>query len=245
MTLAPSGLSQPDRELIDRFEAAYNTVDRFLRHSLRQDSGVPFQEVVRQASRLRSIRSSERELLRRIGELRNVVVHTKIVPNGYIAVPTLDIVRSLEAIRDRLARPVMAIPLFQKAVEALQPNDTLVHALRAVRKRDFSQFPVYEKGRFLGLLTENGITRWLALHLERDDSLIELADIPVSRVLHEEKNTKQNCVFARRQISSLEVRELFASRELLEAVIFTDKGLANEQPLGIATRWDIARGRLG
>ena len=38
--------------------------------------------------------------------------------------------------------------------------------------------------RFRGLTTENGITRWLALHVTNDLLSVELGDITVGHILH-------------------------------------------------------------
>jgi len=62
----------------------------------------------------------------------------------------------------RLSAPELVIPRFQRDVTRISHRDTLVHVLNLVRKNDFSQFPVYREGRFVGLITENGITRWMA-----------------------------------------------------------------------------------
>ena len=62
--------------------------------------------------------------------------------------------------------------------------------LKMIRKRDYSQFPAYEGERFRGLLTENGITRWLAQHVDTKFSLIELEDVSVKEVLQNVERLK-------------------------------------------------------
>jgi predicted transcriptional regulator len=48
-------------------------------------------------------------------------------------------------------------------------------------RNDFSQIPVYNDKRYLGLLTTNTVARWLADQLERHDGLAE--DAPIRDVL--------------------------------------------------------------
>jgi len=68
---------------------------------------------------------------------------------------------------------VQVIPIFQKKGEVLGLSDSLSTVLRVIEKRYYSQFPVYDGNNFKGLLTENGITRWLAHHVSNELSLIE------------------------------------------------------------------------
>ena len=110
--------------------------------------------------------------------------------------------------------------------------------LKTIKHRDYSQFPVYEDGRFRGLLTENGITRWLAHHVMTKLSLVELEDVPVKDVLESEER-RRNYHFMPRDTRVDDVVAQFASGELLEAVLITATGKPSETLLGIATRWDI------
>jgi hypothetical protein len=97
---------------------------------------------------------------------------------------------------------------------------------------------VYEGKQFRGLLTENGITRWLAGHVVRTLSLVELDDIHVGQVLRNEEK-RGNYHFALRDTRVEDLSSLFAKQPLLEAVLITTNGKETEKLLGVATRWDI------
>ena len=97
-----------------------------------------------------------------------------------------------------------------------------------------------QNGRFRGLLTENGITRWLAHHVATKLSLVDLEEIHVTEVIeNEEKRT--NCLFVAQDSRVDDVVGKFSSGELLEAVLVTATGKDSETLLGIATGWDIIR----
>ena len=145
----------------------------------------------------------------------------------------------LEAILRRLTNPALAIPTFaKKKVEIVSVSDPLADVLKRISERDYSQFPVYDGNVFKGLLTENGITRWLAHHVSNELSLVELADIPVKKALREEEK-RPNWLFVHRNKPVDKIKELFADHELLEAVLITYSGNRSENLLCIATRWDI------
>jgi predicted transcriptional regulator len=133
-----------------------------------------------------------------------------------------------------------AVPTFRKKVETVAPQDSLAYVLRQIAKLNFSQFPIYSGTTFKGLLTENGITRWLAHHVIKILSIIELEDVSVRDVVPEEEK-RENWAFVSREESIDSVRGLFIDRKLLEAVLVTHSGSHREAPLGIVTRWDIIR----
>jgi predicted transcriptional regulator len=233
-----ASLSREQLDLIEHFEADYNAVDHFLRKALSNDQYVPFVQLVNEYSRKHAGWRDDADLLKTIARVRNAIVHGKTEPYRYVAVPTPAIVRHLRVCRDRLTNPARVIPTFQRAVETVPIHEALSRVLKIIRGRDYSQFPIYEAKRFRGLLTENGITRWLAHHVATKLSLIELDDIPVNQVLQNEESRKTHH-FVARDVRVDDVSALFASHELLEAVLITASGKESEALLGIATRWDM------
>ena len=153
-------------------------------------------------------------------------------------IPTPAIVQKLKECRDRLINPPGVIPTFQRKVETLLIQNPLARVLKIIRQRDYSQFPAYEGERFRGLLTENGITRWLAHHVDTKFSSVELEDVSVKEVLQNEERLKTyHFVPADSRVD--DVSGLFALHGELEAVLITTEGKESEPLLGIATRWDI------
>ena len=230
-------LSREQIRLVEQFEADYNAIDNFLRKSLGTDRQVSFTHLVNQYSE-RHRGWGNGELLRTIADIRNAIVHGKTEPYRYVAIPTSTIAQQLSNCRDRLLNPARAIPKFQHTVQILSMEESLAGVLNKIDERDYSQFPVYQERLFRGLLTENGITRWLAHHVATELSLIELGDVRVSHVLKEEENRK-NWKFVSRSVRVDDVRGLFAIQPVLEAVLITANGNETERLLGIATRWDV------
>lgn len=231
------GLSKDQLDVIERFEADYNVVEQFLRKNLGTDKYVTFAHLVNTYSR-KHPGWRDADLLRVIGDVRNAIVHGKTEPYHYVAVPTPALAQSVRACKERLTSPARAIPIFQRKVESVSVHDDLAKVLRVIKDRDYSQLPVYDGEKFRGLLTENGITRWLAHHVTTNISLVELEDVPVKEVLQNEEKRK-NFRFIARDVPVDEVSESFALQELLEAVLITETGRESEALLGIATRWDI------
>ena len=239
-------------DLIERLITAYNAIDAHLQNWSHHDGPTSFRSLVDlYAGKNRAWKDAE--LLRTVAGLRNLLIHEKVEPYKYPCVPTLELVEDLETARDRLLHPARA-DRFARKVVTIQSDDSLAHVLKMIHELKITHFPVYESGReysqsetqrghhFAGVLTENGITRWLAEHASRDESLIELRDEPVREVLAREesaKGTRKNYEFAPRRARVEDIVQRFHDNTYLEAVLVTEKGDAKETLLGIVTRWDV------
>lgn len=232
-----AGLSKDQLDVIEQFEADYNKIDRFLRHSLGSEASASFTHLVRVFAQ-RHAGWPDRELLGLVAEVRNAIVHGKLEAYRYVAIPAPAIMEQLRACRDRLMHPALAIPTFARKVQTVLIDESLAHVLKVINQQQYSQFPVYEDNRFQGLLTENGLTRWLAHHVATNLTLVELEDVPVREVLRNEEKRK-TYHFVARGCRVDDLKALFALYELLEAVLITSTGKESEGLLGIATRWDV------
>jgi predicted transcriptional regulator len=232
-------MSDDQRELVERFDTTYNSIHHFLRKHLGKQTWVPFPSLVDEYERTHKI-GADCDHLRIAHELRNVLIHGKTMPYQPVAVPILPVVERLETICQWLKNPPLVVPRFQRQVETTTPDDSLAGVLRRIREKDYSQFPVYDGEKFRGLLTENGITRWLAHRVSKEMSLVELDEVPIRQVLPEEEK-RQNWLFVARDKTVHEAKALFAAKELLEAVLITQSGNRTEKLIGIITRWDVLR----
>lgn len=232
-----ANLSELQLDLIEHFVADYNAVDHFLRKALNCDDHVPFVRMVREYSE-KNAAWRDADLLKTIAKVRNVVVHNKTEPFGYAALPSHQLAQKLKACLNSLISPPLVVPTFGRGVETISVGDNLAKVLKVIKQRDYSQFPVYETEQFRGLLTENGITRWLAKHVSTTISLIKLDGVSVKEVLDNEEE-RTNYHFVAQDTSVDEVIGQFASHEMLEAVLITATGQKSEALLGIVTRWDV------
>jgi len=232
-----NGLSREQINLIQQFEADFNVVDHFLRVALDSEDHVGFTKLVRRYSN-EHVGWADAEFLTTIAKIRNLIVHERTHLHRHVVIPTLAIAEGLKHCKERLMNPARAVPTFQRTVETISMHVTLSRVLKIINERDYSQFPVYDDKRFRGLLTENGVTRWLARHVSQSVSSARLGDIPVSQVLQNEEERK-NHQFVRHDMRVDDVTALFAKQALLEAVLVTASGDETESLLGIATRWDI------
>lgn len=236
---------QPAKEqlaLIERFLVAFNEIEHHLRAFLSEPAETSFTRLIDLYGKGHSTWMDRHGYQLRIyADLRNSLVHLRRKPEQYLSVPLPHVVEHIEQICDLLTSPIMVIPEFQRSVYKLRLQDPLSIALKAVSENDYSQFPVCDdEGEFSGLLTENGITRWLADHVVNQLTLVDFQETSIAEVLRREES-RSNYRFVARNTAVLDVVSMFSSEPLLEAVLITEAGKSDQGLLGIVTRSDVQR----
>jgi predicted transcriptional regulator len=239
----PDGLPDVERDRVERFLAAFNTIDRLLRERTKiHDHGVPFRTVLRRYARdHRAQKMADR--LDDYAELRNLLVHETLVPNGWLAVPSADVVRRIEGYRDALDGGRRADDAFKRRVATVSPATPMRDALAQAHATGFSQFPVVDGDVVVGLLTDRGIARWLAARAADGDAAAvgdALERATVADVVQADAD-RTTWALAARDEPAERVLARFVDAPELEAVLVTQHGEADQGLLGIATHLDVVR----
>lgn len=231
-------LTTEQKDLVERFLAAYTEIEGLLKHRLGLEPEKTMSQMIKQYGAANpKWHDHDGRQLRIYSTLRDALVHNERQPYEYLSVPLPSVVDRIEEINKRLTNPKMVIPEFRREVVKLDVTTTLSTVLGYIHEHKFSQFPVYDADRFRGLLTENGITQWLAGHVA-DSTIVEFEDEPVSKALSNEE-TKENYRFASRNTPVKTIVDWFGRDLLLEAVLITENGNSEQGLLGIASRWDV------
>jgi CBS domain-containing protein len=156
-----------------------------------------------------------------------------------LAVPTERAIEEIVRIQKSVTWLEAVGSRFKRRVEYVAPDTTLAAVLRLIRKRDYSQFPVVDDDeKLLGLITENGITRWFAQHFESREVLTELDRICVKTVLVEDENRRAYRVIPIDRTVEAAMEEL--SRDpTIEALLITESRRFKLPLRGIITHWDV------
>lgn len=221
----------------NRFLAAFNRIDELMRKRCQMLIGKhEFSAVLSEFEKRTYF--TERDFPQLASRLRNVIVHDKKDPVVELATPVLNVVERIERIARELESPEKVENRFvTQEVVTVTSDQTLKEVLKLVSEKQFSQFPVIHEGKIIGLLTENGITRWLSSAVSTE-SLVEFADVTASTILEHEE-TRENMILIGRLRELNEVRLQFSKNSFLEAAIITQVGKPDQKPLGIITRWDL------
>jgi len=176
-----------------------------------------------------------RDELREFSELRNAIVHFHGFPAEIIAEPTQEALERLRFIVEQIVDPARLIPTFASEVKCFQSDSPLLDAMRFMDQQGFSQVPVIIDGT-LGLLTTEGIGRWLTRTADAN-----MAGLAVKDVLPRERAGNFALMSAHDTVEH--ARDTFqrsvARGVRLNAILVTKDG-ANKCPvLGIVTASDL------
>lgn len=232
-----------DDDRIDRFESAYNRIDQALAELIGEQADRrkhAFAAKVRVAASRQRRLAKYVDFLLKIGELRNAVVHNRTGEEIFVAVPSEATVLELERIEQQILAPERVEKKFLRKVLTLRPDQSLAEAFQMVRDDGYSRYPVYEKGRFVGMLTANGFTRWIAGQMNNSYINIDASKVRVADIL-ERDHRRDRATFVSRNAMVDDVEQLFVKNQALEAVIVTEHGREDEQPIGMICPADIAR----
>jgi len=172
-----------------------------------------------------------------LANLRNDVVHTEGTEH-LRAIPAEGAIAELKRVLRSVTWLDSIGQRFGKKVEHVSSADHLGKVLELIRARDYSQFPVIDGGRLKGLLTENGITRWLAKNANGIDGRSGVHEVPVKDLLDADANRGAYEV-VRVSMTIERAVECMSAQPTLEALLVRH-GVRRVIPLrGIVTRWDI------
>ena len=165
------------------FIQSFNFIEKKLKEAIDAPQSTPFYELIEKNSRKNKLVKQFSSELRTMGDLRNFIVHGDI--GNPLAIASENTVERIKQIEKELINPMKIQQLFTKSVIGVKEETSLVSVLNIIKEKKYSQFPVLSKDGFKGLITENGITNWLANNIEED--IISIKDTTIKDVLQEEE----------------------------------------------------------
>lgn len=221
----------------DIFLSSFNRIEKQLRDDLGNPRNMGFSEMVRRLSKQKQgdIKKYEEDLLQ-MAQLRNAIVHEKIGENFVIAEPNQWVVTRIQQIEQALLQPETVLPKFGKKVTGFEKTLALKEILKIVAQKRFSQFPLCDKGRFVGLITLRMLGYWFAQESLKGE--IRLEGRKAEDLLIKD-GKESNYQFVPATTTVTEVEDLFHKNALLEAVLITKNGDPNGNLLGIVRPRDI------
>ncbi|OTN76491.1 hypothetical protein A5886_001568 [Enterococcus sp. 8G7_MSG3316] len=221
----------------DLFLSSFNRIEKYVRDELDNPRNMGFSEMVRRLAKNRDgqLKKFEDDLLQ-MAQLRNAIVHEKIGENFVIAEPNQWVVTRIQTIEKELLQPERVLPKFAKKVTGFEKDLPLTELLKTVAQKRYSQFPLYDNGHFLGLITLRILGYWFAN--ESQQGTIELAGKTAAVLLAADGKTA-NYQFVSPEATISEVEGLFQKNTFLEAVLITKNQDPNGNLLGIIRPRDI------
>lgn len=133
-------------------------------------------------------------------------------------------------------------PLFKQAVYSVSIKDNVGNALRIMYDNSFSQLPIFKDSKFVDLLTNNTISRWLGTCV--DEEIFSLSETSIEEVL-KYTESPDSYFFLNKDADISEALEKFQFFESigkpLDAILITANGKPTEELLGIITVSDFPK----
>lgn len=224
----------------ERFIIAFNKIEAFFDKEINEKKHLSFYRSVQLLKRSNAIVGRYQDDLIEYAELRNAIIHERTKTHYAIAEPHDGVVESIEKIVKELTAPELVVPTFTKKMCQINGQDKLSAVLQVIGETDFSQFPVYHNNKFIGLLTDKGITHWLAKHVKEKPS--QLFDTAVSDIIKDDDRA-HNYTFINQSMSIYQAEQFFLEQiketKRLDALLITKSGKPEETLLGMITTKDL------
>jgi CBS domain-containing protein len=200
-----------------------------------------FAQMARGYAEMRHLPVRHRNAHAAFAALRNAISHGRYYDGKPVADPVEDVVSQIERLRDMLLAPPLALSVLRpSSVCAGSPEQPISVVLEQVRRFDYSQFPVYDGGRYVGILTTNTIARWLAEQLGPRVGLAE--DQPVRDVLAYSEPHERAILVPRTTTAAEAIHLISAGGEAGRpptALLITENGKCSEAALTIVVADDM------
>ncbi|WP_234946992.1 CBS domain-containing protein [Corynebacterium sp. CNCTC7651] len=227
------------------FLAAFNEIEAFLRDALGAKKTDSFKWMCTQGAKRGVLTRDQADDLKEFAELRNAISHGEYRDFRPIAEPLQETVDEIRRIRDSLVEPTLAVHVVGQGqqVVTFAPDDDILEPLHAIRETGHTQFPIYEGGTCVGLLTTNAIARWVSAELERGNPID--AEGEVTTVAEALKLSGQHDTAAflpRTATAAMAIDALTTpldSGALPRIVIITEHGQPTQRPIAIVGATDI------
>jgi len=224
------------------FVSFYNKIEEKLEKMTEFYEKESFPSKVKKASESSPIIRRYKNDLLKLSELRNVIVH-EFKEDTVLAEPSDIALNLIQNIYQELTKPKNILDIAQRNPFIADINDTLSNIVKIMNEKKYSQVPIYESKKFIGLITENGITRWLGRYIVED--VFSLSETKIGEVLECEENTNNYKFFSKKR-TFYDAQELFEKNiespiKIVQAILITENGKQSEMLLGIVTAWNISK----
>ena len=224
-------------ENADLFLASFNRINKWLKEQLNNPKNMGFSEMVRRLSKKPEFLTNDyAEDLLQMAQLRNAIVHDQISTDFVIAEPNEWVVKRIMEIEKALLQPELVLPRFRKNVTGFEITLPIYEILITIAQKRYSQFPLYEKGKFKGLITLRALGYWFAKESLKGEIVLgnRLAD---ELLIEDGKVTNYQFVDSKTTVA--EAENMFHQNGLLEAILITRDGNPNGNLLGIIRPRDL------
>ena len=220
----------------ERFLKAYATIEYNLNRMLCKNDYTPFKKLVQMASRHNAVIAKNEEI--EYSDLRNAIVHQIARTEEVIAEPVDSVTEDIERIASLLNEDENVAAYATTPVMIADETTTVKEAWALLRQVNGDKLPVYERDRFLGIVTMSEIAGWMIEGKSEGSTFtVTLPQLIVS----DEPHTKFMCRRASIMDAVLFFDEYMQGSKVSPVILVTENGDVTEKPIGILSSHDLSR----
>jgi len=228
-----------------RFMHAFNELHNVIAKKVNRDPETNFGELMGAAAKKRDkVIEKYVDEIDFYRELRNLLTHNTINGDEAAAEPSDSLISQIEMVTDKIRYSKQAKDLFLKRVRSFDVNDPLGKVLDVINHVRYTQFPVFDGNKLVGILSSIGVTKYLAKAMDKDINAIKKATVRQILEVEDEQDfyeviPAETSVFDIEEIFSERIREGRTAYILLIAK--GDRIRKKSDLIGIVTPWDLPK----
>lgn len=228
-----------------RFMHAFNELHNVIAKKVNRDPDTNFGELMGAAAKKRDkVIEKYVDEIDFYRELRNLLTHNTINGDEAVAQPSDSLIEEIERVTEKIKYSKQVKDVFLKRVRTFDVNDPLEKVLDVINHVRYTQFPVFDGDKLVGILSSIGVTKFLAKAMDRDINAIKNATVKQLLEVEDEQDFYEvipanKSIFDIEEIFSERIRE---GRTAYILLIAKDNTINKKSDLvGIITPWDIPR----
>ena len=230
----------PDKKNAEIFIDSYNKIDAQLRELYGFKPQQSFTVVERRSAEKNTVVRRYKNELTDYARLRNAIVHQS-TDGRVIAVPCDDVVEDILRIERQLCTPpTVGEKLREKQVTSIDAAISLRQAVLLIARTGYSNLPVYEGKRMVGILNNRRIIKALGEVLREGGSADAFLSQTAAGEVVEPSDLFVYYRYVGKQDSLQSVLDAFESNKKLLAVCVSETGRAGERIVNFITPADLA-----
>lgn len=178
------------------------------------------------------------DLLKKAGEIRNIVVH-----NNNLVTPSASFMTQFEVLVDRITKPKRVDQIMTKysILKKADINDRLSDVIEIIKTHKFASIPILDQGKVIGFFTEKTLFDFVSESdriVDKDMRIKDLID-----VINYDKKPRAYYAFIARDLTVDEAYQFFLDdfkhKHELILLLVTEHGKEAEKLLGIVALRDL------
>lgn len=227
--------------LVDDFLSEFCAIERYLLELTNSDERKSFSKLLQESKTKNKVVNRYSSELSTFANLRNLLSHERL-SGDHVASPSQHVLARIKELKAKIIPQPKLISLCSDNILSFDKKETIQAVLLQMRKKEFSQVPIFSENTLFGVLSSNTISRWLGS--DDIDGLFCTSEVTVENVMVHQEFFDNYVVLSRDETYGQAIakfEEATSNGRALDAILITHSGMPKHKLLGIVTMADIPK----